>query len=205
MTDGVQIVFETHAISEDNDAGVATGWLPGRLSVQGRALAAELGRRRAADGLAAVFSSDLGRAVETTTIAFGDTLPTFLDWRLRECDYGDWNGHPRAQVHDRRGDFLDRPYPGGESWREATARVAGFLDDLPARWAGRRILVVGHVATRWALDEALAGVALERSLAEEFSWRPGWEYVLRPPAGPGDHGVSGRNRPGSAWNVSETP
>jgi 2,3-bisphosphoglycerate-dependent phosphoglycerate mutase len=32
----IEIVFETHAISEDNERGHATGWLPGRLSDQGR-------------------------------------------------------------------------------------------------------------------------------------------------------------------------
>jgi len=37
-------------------------------------------------------------------------------------------------------------------------------------------LVIGHLATRWALDEVLAGVPLERSLLEDFAWQPGWEY-----------------------------
>jgi broad specificity phosphatase PhoE len=40
----VQIVYETHSLTEDNEAGRATGWLPGRLSAAGRELAAELGR-----------------------------------------------------------------------------------------------------------------------------------------------------------------
>lgn len=176
----VQIVFETHSISEDNEAGVATGWLPGRLSEQGRELSLDLGRRRAGDGLAAVFSSDLTRAAETASIAFGGVLPILLDWRLRECDYGEWNGASREQVHGRRQEFLDQPYPRGESWRTATARVVGFLDDLPARWSGQRVLVIGHLATRYAFDEALGGVPLEASLAEDFAWQPGWEYTLRP-------------------------
>jgi 2,3-bisphosphoglycerate-dependent phosphoglycerate mutase len=59
---GIEIVFETHSTTEDNEAGRATGWLPGRLSEQGRAQARELGRRRAGDGIAAVFCSDLRRA-----------------------------------------------------------------------------------------------------------------------------------------------
>ncbi len=175
----VHIVFETHSISADNESGAATGWRPGRLSTQGRALAAELGRRRADDGLAAVFSSDLSRAAETASIAFGDTLPILLDWRLRECDYGEWNGAPRELVHDRRREFLDQPYPGGESWRAAIARVAGFLEDLPVRWNRTRVLVIGHLATRWAFDEMLAGVPLESSLVEDFAWQPGWEYVAQ--------------------------
>jgi hypothetical protein len=28
----IQIVFEAHCTTEDNEKGVATGWLPGRLS-----------------------------------------------------------------------------------------------------------------------------------------------------------------------------
>lgn len=176
----VQVVFETHATSTDNESGLATGWLPGRLSDQGREQAAELGRRRSGDGLAAVFSSDLARAVETASTAFGEGLPVLLDWRLRECDYGTWNGLPREQVHDRRLEFLDRPYPGGESWRAAVRRVSGFLDDLSVRWSGQRVLVVGHLATRWAFDQVLAGVPLETSLAADFEWQPGWEYVFSP-------------------------
>ena len=61
---GIEIVFETHSTTEDNEAGRATGWLPGRLSEQGRVQARELGRRRALDGIAAVFCSDLRRAVQ---------------------------------------------------------------------------------------------------------------------------------------------
>ena len=85
----VEIVFETHSISVDNERGVATGWLPGRLSEKGRALARELGERRRDDNISAVFSSDLARAIETAEIAFaGVGIPIVRDWRLRECNYG---------------------------------------------------------------------------------------------------------------------
>lgn len=83
----IEIVFETHALSEDNERGIATGWLPGRLCARGRANAAEMGRRRRDGGIVAVFTSDLRRAAETAEIAFGDTeIPILYDWRLRECD-----------------------------------------------------------------------------------------------------------------------
>jgi hypothetical protein len=42
----IEVVFETHSITEDNEQGRATGWLPGRLSPRGRELARELGLRR---------------------------------------------------------------------------------------------------------------------------------------------------------------
>jgi broad specificity phosphatase PhoE len=100
------------------------------------------------------------------------------DWRLRECDYWQRNGMPATELQASRGDYLDRAYPGGESWRQATARVARVLGDLPLRWSGQRILVIGHVATRWGLDHALGGVPLEELVTADFGWQEGWEYRL---------------------------
>lgn len=175
----VRIVFETHSTTEDNEFGRATGWLPGSLSATGREQAEQLGERRRDDGIVAVFSSDLRRAVQTVEIAFaGSAVPVLLDWRLRECDYGDWNGAPRERVLGDRLAHLDSPYPGGESWRQAVSRAAGALDDVRGRWSGARVLVVGHVATRWALQHRVDGTPLRSLVAAEFDWRPGWEYAL---------------------------
>jgi 2,3-bisphosphoglycerate-dependent phosphoglycerate mutase len=177
----IQVVFETHSISEDNEREVASGWSHSRLSPRGRELARELGQRRRRDGIDAVFSSDLRRAAETAEIAFAETaIPVLLDWRLRECDYGELNARPAAEHAGNRARFLDEPYPGGESWRQAVARVDGFVEDLSSRWSGKRVLVIGHVATRWGLDHRLAGVTLEELVAADFGWREGWEYSLEP-------------------------
>jgi broad specificity phosphatase PhoE len=174
----VRVVFETHSTSEDNEHGIATGWLGGVLSAAGRAQARELGARRRGDGLDAVYASDLNRSAETARIAFGEDANVLLDWRLRECDYGEWNGMPRARLDAERGEHVERPWPGGESWRRAIERVDGFLDELSATREGRRVLLIGHVATRWALEHRVHGRPLEELAAEEFVWRPGWEYEL---------------------------
>jgi broad specificity phosphatase PhoE len=164
----------------DNEEGRVTGWLPGRLSERGRAQARELGQRRVNDGISAVFTSDLARATETALEAFGrSALPVLHDWRLRECDYGRRNGMPVAGLHAGRREHLDRPYPGGESWREAVARVGRFLADLKLRWSGQRVLVIGHTATRWGLEHYLRGARLENLADADFAWQAGWEYLLR--------------------------
>jgi 2,3-bisphosphoglycerate-dependent phosphoglycerate mutase len=176
----IDVVFETHALSEDNERGIATGWLPGRLSAKGRDNAAEMGRRRQRDGITAVFSSDLRRASETAQIAFAATdIPILYDWRLRECDFGRRNGTPAELVSADVAEFLDRPYPGGESHRQAVRRVAGFLADLPTRWDGCRVMVIGHLATYRALEHVAKAVALEDLIAATFEWRAhGWQYRL---------------------------
>jgi 2,3-bisphosphoglycerate-dependent phosphoglycerate mutase len=169
----VSVVFETHSTSEDNEAGIATGWLPGRLSAAGREQARELGERRRDDGIEVVFTSDLGRAVETAEIAFAGTeLSVVQDARLRECNYGRLNGTVEP-LHDRAAHIED-PYPGGESWRQAVERVEGFLESL----RHGRVLVIGHGATRLALEVTANRRRLEKLVDEPFTWQPGWEYVL---------------------------
>ena len=175
----IQIVFETHSWSEDNEKGVASGWHHSRLSERGRGLARELGERRQSDRIQAVFTSDLERAAETAKLAFEHSaIPIFCDWRLRECDYGQGNGMQAVELHQDRSRYLDEPYPAGESWRQAIDRVGRLLGDLPLRWEDKRILIVGHVATRWALDHFLNGVPLEDLIEADFGWREGWEYEM---------------------------
>jgi broad specificity phosphatase PhoE len=176
----VEIVFETHSTTTDNEQGIATGWLQGELSEHGREQAQDLGERRRDDDFTAVFTSDLRRAVQTADIAFGDSgIPVFQDWRLRECDYGELNGMPSARLEAERSRRIDEPYPGGESYRQVAERMRAFLDGRLRQHDGARVLLVGHSATRWALDNLLSGVPLEEAVGP-FEWQEGWTYVYRP-------------------------
>ncbi|MFJ3941838.1 histidine phosphatase family protein [Streptomyces parvus] len=180
----IRLIYETHATTTDNEAGIATGWLPGVLSPTGRRQAQELGDRRRNDGIAAVFTSDLHRAVDTARIAFeGTTVPIHHDARLRECNYGRLNGRPQAALASLRSRHIDEPFPGGQSYREVLAATEDFLIDLRTRWDGSRILLIAHSANRWALDCLLTGTDLEDLVQAPARWQPGWEYTV-PPAGP---------------------
>jgi len=173
----VQLVFETHSTTTDNEAGIATGWLPGELSKIGRGKARDLGARRRNDGLAAVYSSDLARAVETARIAFAASpVPLFQDARLRECHYGELDGTPSTGL-DRQS-HIDEPFPGGQSYREVTREMAAFLRDIQSRHEGERILLISHSANRWALEHLLNNIPLEDLIDAPSAWQPGWEFVL---------------------------
>lgn len=175
----IQLVYETHAITTDNEAGIATGWLPGVLSERGRVTAAELGARRRDDGIAAVYVSDLARAVETARIAFdGSGIPVHVDARLRECNYGLLNGSPNAVQQPKRVEHIDVPWPDGESYRQVVARTAMLLRDLVGEWDGNRVLLIAHSANRWSLDHLLLGRDLKELTTAEFDWQPGWEYLV---------------------------
>jgi alpha-ribazole phosphatase/probable phosphoglycerate mutase len=177
----IDIVFETHSTTTDNERWVASGWLDGQLSTLGRRQAKELGERCVDhdDGVAAVYCSDLGRAVETAQIAFGGRgLPIFHDWRLRECNYGMLNGTAVARLEAERTKHVIDPYSGGESYADVVARARSFLADLPPRYPDTRIVVIGHSATKWAFDHLLEGIPLDELVEGSFRWQPGWLYSL---------------------------
>jgi len=71
----VEVVYETHSLTEDVERGRATGWLPGRLPERGRALAAELG-----GGCWSSASCRRGWALERRGRGAALPLPS-MDWR----------------------------------------------------------------------------------------------------------------------------
>lgn len=178
----VEIVYETHSLTTDNEAGIATGWLPGRLSDAGRRLARELGQRRRDDGIAVVFTSDLARSVETAEIAFAETgIPVRQDPRLRECDYGTLNGAPVSALAGIRSRHLREPFPGGQSYADVVRQTRDLLAELARDWDGSKILIIAHSANRWALDHLLDGAPLADLVDAPFEWREGWHYTLPTP------------------------
>jgi broad specificity phosphatase PhoE len=167
----VEIIFEYHSTSTDNEAGVASGWGDPPLSATGRQQARELGERHTGDQIDAVFPSDLRRAVETAEIAF-DRVPMHPDRRLREYDYGTMTGSPPDTIRAERPRRVDTPFPEGESLRDVAVRVQSFLDDLARDWDGKRIVVIGHGATKLAFDHLLGGMSLTDAAVQTFAWEP---------------------------------
>jgi len=175
----IAITFETHATTKDNEAKVASGWHNARLSLHGLKQAKELGRRRKLDDFDAVFTSDLERAYQTAVLAFGDhSQKIFADWRLRECDYGDLTGKPSSLIEAERPDRVSEPFPNGESYEQTAERMWHFLGDLKNGWDGKKVLLIGHRATHYALDHWINDVPLEECVTQEFVWQPGWDYKL---------------------------
>jgi len=175
----LEIVFETHSISVDNERGIATGWRDGALSDAGKRSASELGIRHRNDPPSAVYTSDLGRAVRTATIAFGTTdVPIFKDERLREVDYGALTGMPVELLVRERAHHIATPFPGGQSYEKVADAVGSFLSEARERWSDTRLVVIGHSATKWAFDLLANGVPLEESVRMPFDWQPGWRYEI---------------------------
>lgn len=177
----VTLIFESHATSLDNEAGLASGWFDVALSPTGEKQARMLGVRRRDDHPAVVFCSDLSRSFRTAEIAFGDrSLPIVRDARLRECDYGDLTRRPTSEIEQRRLLHLVEPFPNGESYQQVADRVSEWLSEAMNHIDAGTVLVIGHRATFYALEYLLNRVALHEAATSPWTWQPGWTYRLRP-------------------------
>jgi broad specificity phosphatase PhoE len=167
--------------SLDNEAGRASGHTDVPLSAPGRKLAQELGQHYAKEALDAIFCSDLQRASTTAEIAFSRRdLPLVPDARLREYDYGDLTQYPTAQVEEEFPRRITRPFPHGESLLMVVERVGAFLRDVLHKHDGKRIVVIGHRATRYGLEYWCGDASLEEIVRTPWEWReiPIWHYEL---------------------------
>ncbi|WP_235540724.1 histidine phosphatase family protein [Paenibacillus sp. Root52] len=82
-----------------------------------------------------LYSSDLLRCQQTlTSIAPLQREQAHLDARLREIDFGEWEGKTYDQLQhiQQYRDWIDDPQnvtpPKGESWQAFTARIDSFLN-----------------------------------------------------------------------------
>jgi len=176
----VKITFEAHSTTLDNEAKISSGWYDVELSPLGLQQSKELGDRRRDKGYGAIFCSDLQRSYKSAEIAFaGLNIPIIKDKRLRECDYGDYTQYPSKDVEEQKLSRLNTPFPNGESYTDTTKRMGEFLKDLSATYAGKKVLVIGHRATQYGLDNLIDGVPLEKLVTATFKWQPGWEYELK--------------------------
>ena len=96
----------------------------------------------------------------------GGAKPTILDERLREREFGVFDGlttlgiaqqYPEEAKHRARlGKFYHRA-PGGESWADVILRLRSALNTINLQYADKRVLVVCHqvvvLCLRYILEE----------------------------------------------------
>lgn len=88
---------------------------------------------------------------------------------------------PVDQIRAERPARVNKPFPEGESLRDVVDRVQEFLHDLALGWDGKRVVVVGHGATKLALDHLLGGLSLEDTVSQpptRLPIPPSYGYVL---------------------------
>ncbi|MEE1749681.1 MULTISPECIES: histidine phosphatase family protein [unclassified Streptomyces] len=123
------------------------------LTDEGRRQARQLGDWAARNGVDAIWTSTLSRAIETARPACEALgLTPRRAHELRECDFGEVEGRTLAEfaagqpewAREYRADPVAHPFPGAEDPRAAAARGAAALRRIAAGHPGQRVLVVAH-------------------------------------------------------------
>jgi len=175
----VQIIFETHGTTYDNAAQLPSGHNDVELSPLGVEQSKEMGERYKYEHFDAIFCSDLQRAYRSAEIGFGNRWLIVKDSRLRECNYGDYTQNPKAWRDNEKVHRINEPFPNGESYIQTTARVKSFLADLLKNYEDKRVMIIGHRATQYGLENLINGIPLEKVISAPWKWQPGWEYNLK--------------------------
>jgi len=175
----ITIIFESHSTTKDNEAGTAAGWYDVELSDLGVSQAKQMGERYHDQHFDAIFCSDLQRSYKTAQLAFGDKFLIITDARLRECNYGDLNRAPKETIEAMKAAAVETPFPNGESYRDTSARMKAFLQDLLQNYDGKTVLIIGHRATQYGLEEHIKGLELTEIVVAPWQWQPGWKYELQ--------------------------
>ena len=173
----MKIYFAAHSTTIDNEAKLASGWKDDELSLLGIQQSKELGERFKDIKIDLICCSDFKRATDTVEIAFGDKIPILVNKRLRELNYGDFNGKDKNVVESMKIKAIKIPFPNGESFEGGVSRTHEFYNELRKNYSSKTILVIGHRMTQYGLD-TLSGKTIEECLAIPFKWQPYWEYNI---------------------------
>lgn len=169
------VVLARHGQTEWNAAGRRQGQLDSPLTALGRTQAEATADAVVVLPIDAVFSSPLGRALDTATVAGRRLgLPVTVLPELAEVHHGEVAGLTREQIDARfpgamtarAHDLYRWTFPGGESYADAARRAEAALS-VVADSGSRTPLLVSHEMIGRMLARALLHAAAETAL----TWR----------------------------------
>ena len=164
--DTTRIILVRHGETDWNATGRIQGHSDTPLNAVGREQAQRVAQRLASESVRALYSSDLARAFETATI-IGQTLglSVVTSPRLRERQYGAWEGLTSAEIQSRypeqfaawRARSTDFAPPQGETRSQLLTRALNELQTIGRRHAGEVVVVVTHGGLCYVLLNHIVG------------------------------------------------
>lgn len=168
----MELILVRHGLAE-GQVGKAIGHTDLVLSESG----ADAIRRLAGTAPTApsqIISSDLARARESAALLAAPwALTPTVDARLREMDFGRWDGRTWAEIEAEdapammawMGEWWNVSVPGGEGFGDVRRRVRAWHDDLLAEGRTGPVWVVTHAGVIRALLVELLQWPAERAYA----------------------------------------
>jgi broad specificity phosphatase PhoE len=147
------LVLIRHGQTDWNVEGRWQGQADPPLNERGREQARRVAQYQSQFGFAALYSSDLRRAMETAqTIGAEMGMEVIPEPRLRETNLGKWQGMLSADIQAQYPDEFRRWHespltahpPEGEDIPALAARVLEAINEIIARHPKRRVGIVAH-------------------------------------------------------------
>ena len=148
-----KLILIRNGETNHNAAGKFQGHLDSQLSERGRQQAAAVAKRLANVAFAALYSSDLKRAIQTAQPMVRETGHALIaDARLRERGFGIFQNHSLHEIQEKypkeyaRFSLRDPGYiiPQGESSNQLTERTMAVFEEIAKRHAGECVVIVTH-------------------------------------------------------------
>ena len=174
-----RLFLARHGLTDWNTTGRFQGQSDIPLNTTGLRQAAALGKRLATTEINIVYSSDLLRAWGTAqAIMHYHSCPLTPEPRLREVNFGDWEGLTYNEIQERspqvlstwQADVLNTAAPNGETLNQLAERVQAVLDTITADHPVGNVLLVAHGGSLQALLCLALGLSPQAYL--QFSLSP---------------------------------
>jgi probable phosphoglycerate mutase len=169
MTSGTRVILVRHGQTTWNNASRFQGHLDSPLTDIGIEQARSLGARLKKMRIAAVYSSDLGRAAQTAQCIVELTgHHVIFDTRLRERGLGIFQGLDKAAITERYPLEAERYYsrdphfvvPGGESAHGHFQNGLVALTEIARKYPRQTIVIVTHGGLVSSMFRHVAGIDL---------------------------------------------
>jgi len=149
-----RLLLVRHGLTDWNAAQRFQGQHDVPLNETGERQAAALARRLAGEPLQDIYSSDLQRALATTSsiAAMRQACRVVIEPRLREVSFGEWEGLTYTEIAARdpaglaawEDNILENAPPGGETLTQLAGRVQAVLGELLLAHTNETLLLVAH-------------------------------------------------------------
>jgi probable phosphoglycerate mutase len=152
VSDPVRLLLARHGQTEWHADNRYVSRTDIALTEAGYEQARALAHRAQQEKVDLVLSSPLGRALLTAKpAAAARNLEPETDERLRELDFGEWEGRTLSEIREEDPESVKRfeesaehGFPSGEPLHEGADRVLDVFADLSRSQAGGTVLVVTH-------------------------------------------------------------
>ena len=174
----MRVIYYVHGTTYDNADKKCSGWKQVELNEIGKEQATNLGKNTPYS-FDVLYTSDLVRAVESAKLAF-PKFKSIEDKRLRECNYGDYDGEDKKLVVYE--EHIDKSFPNGESLKDVENRVREFLREMEEKHKDKTIGIIAHRAPQLAMEVITKNISWDDAIKNDWrktgDWKPGWEYKV---------------------------